>query len=110
MNSSVDLTNLRAIIEDDKALEKMLFEEFLNSSRKNITDLANSMEDSASTTWRESAHALKGNSLNLGAMQLSELCKKAQNEHTAPKTVKEEILQNIRAEYQLVCDFVLTQI
>jgi chemotaxis protein histidine kinase CheA len=52
-----------------------------------------------------SAHSLKGIALNLGAMELGELCKKAQDEPNVSVDVKGELLEKITSEYRLVQQF-----
>ena len=60
-----------------------------------------------SRIWRRQAHALKGMSLNLGATKLGNLCDKGQDSPLAPPAEKNELLKNIRAEYEEVRQFLV---
>lgn len=105
MTSPVDLTNLRSMTDGDKEMEQALFEEFFTSFEAGLDVLKANCADSAAETWRKQAHALKGIALNLGAAQLGELCKKAQESHTTPEQEKTVLLGNIHAEYERVKGF-----
>lgn len=107
MNAPVDLTNLRSMTDGDGEMEKALFEEFFSSFEAGIASLQTNIGDVAAETWRKEAHALKGIALNLGAMELGGLCKKAQEEPHANANAKGRLLENIRAEYERVRQFLL---
>ena len=61
----------------------------------------------ASEVWRKEAHALKGVSLNLGALKLGELCKKAQDECKASADFKNGLIKDIKTEYEMVRQFLV---
>jgi|CXWL01.1.fsa_nt_gi HPt (histidine-containing phosphotransfer) domain-containing protein len=105
MGEPVDLVNLRSMTDGDVDMEKALFEEFFSSFDSSISILQKSFGDVAAEEWRKEAHALKGISLNLGAMKLGEICKKAQDESSASGDVKGNILNDIKTEYELVRQF-----
>ena len=105
MQELVDLTNLRSMTDGDVEMEKLLFEEFFSSFEDGITSLQNNIREDAAEIWRKQAHSLKGIALNLGAMGLGELCKKAQDEPNADVDSKGELLEDIKAEYELVKKF-----
>lgn len=98
----VDLTNLHDMTDGDVELEKELFKEFYRSSEETIGVLEKNCTDGENETWRASAHALKGSVYNLGAAALGELCKKAQESHTASKDEKKKLLDAIKQEYAQV--------
>jgi HPt (histidine-containing phosphotransfer) domain-containing protein len=105
MPAPVDLTNLREMTDGDEETEKMLFEEFFLSAEECILTLKNNCTDGANETWRAGAHALKGTAINLGAFRLSDLCKKAQEDHAAALSEKQTLLREILGEYRSVKTF-----
>ncbi|HEU5048092.1 MAG TPA: Hpt domain-containing protein [Rickettsiales bacterium] len=107
MTGPVDLTNLRTMTDGDAELEKSLFEEFFISFEKELAALGDSMGAQDVPAWHAHSHALKGISLNLGAQKLGELCKIAQDEENAPASFKSELLEKIKAEYDVVKRFLL---
>jgi len=107
MDAPVDLTNLRSMTDGDKDLEKELFKEFYSAFDAGLNLLQVSTGDGAVETWRGQSHALKGVALNLGAEKLGALCKKAQESQTASEKAKVAMLENIRAEYKWVKEFLL---
>ena len=110
MNTTVDLTNLRTMTDGDKEIEKSLFEEFFSSSEAAIASMQSNIGETAAEVWRKEAHALKGVSLNLGAMELGALCKKAQDEFQTDAENKTALLAKIKAEYEQVKEFLQAQI
>lgn len=98
----VDLTNLREMTDGDKELEQELFAEFFNSSASAIETLGQHCADGESKPWYSAAHALKGSAYNLGATQLGDLCKKAQESHAASKMEKQQMCDGIKQEYEKV--------
>lgn len=109
MRDPVDFTNLRTITEGDRDMENALFAQFFQSFDEELSMLERSLEESASVVWRASAHALKGTSVNLGAIALAELCRKAQDEYQAPASEKSSLLDGIKKEYASVRAFLLKQ-
>lgn len=110
MSEPVDLANLRSMTDGDVDMEKILFEEFFSSFDLSISVLQGSFGEDATETWRKEAHALKGISLNLGAMNLGELCKKAQDESNSSADSKGELLKDIKTEYEMVRLFLMNLI
>lgn len=105
MGDHVDLTNLRSMTDGDVEMEKILFEEFCSSFESRLLILRESFKKEAAETWRTNAHALKGISLNLGAMKLGELCKAGQDGAHNNEDEKSELLKKIEAEYAEVKQF-----
>ena len=95
----VDLTNLREMTDGDPEMERELFAEFISSFESELAQLRASQGESASETWRRRAHALKGIAFNLGAMQLGNLCKQAQETPQSDLEAKTELLKKISAEF-----------
>lgn len=106
MADPVDLDNLRSMTDGDAEMEKILFEEFFSCFDSTIVQMQNNYSEDKAEEWRKDAHALKGVSLNLGAIQLGELCKKAQDEYATGSDSKDEMLKNIKAEYEAVRQFI----
>lgn len=106
MSKPVDLENLRSMTDGDADMEKILFEEFFSCFDTAIVNMQDCCSEDKAESWRKDAHALKGISMNLGAMQLGELCKKAQDEYTANLDSKNEMLKNIKTEYEVVREFI----
>lgn len=102
MTTPVDLSNLREMTDGDAELEAELFKEFNSSSESCIQDMQKNCTDGANESFRASAHAMKGTSVNLGADRLGELCKIAQDNHAAPAGEKEKMVSEIKAEFEAV--------
>lgn len=109
MTAPVDFTNLRSITEGDRDMEKALFEQFFLSFEDALNVLEHACEGNMSSAWRSGAHALKGTSVNLGAMALGELCCKAQDEFEAAPSEKSRMLDGIKKEYANVREFLLKE-
>ena len=107
MEAPVDLTNLRSMTDGDKEMEKELFTEFYDCFESGLNVLRASCGDSDAETWRTQAHALKGVALNLGALHLGDLGKKAQDEYLVPEAAKVEMLKKMQTEYERVKIFLL---
>jgi hypothetical protein len=104
----VDLTDLYEITDGDIELKKELFDEFILSSNHLINALElDCLENSNHQRWGETAHALKGIAVNLGALQLGDLAKQAQDNRDKNIALKKVILLKIQAEHQKVLDFLI---
>ena len=101
MTIPVDLTGLREMTDGDVELEKILFQEFMESAEKCLANMA----DADSQNWQASAHAFKGISLTLGANKLGELCKLAQENSAAAAPQKQALFDAISHEYKQVKDY-----
>ena len=107
MVDPVDLANLRSMTDGDVEMEHALFGEFFKAFDHGIAALQSSLAADAEE-WRKTAHALKGISLNLGAMALGSYCTQAQNESTASASAKTALLEQMRSEYGRVHAFLRT--
>lgn len=109
-NDVVDLANLRDMIGNDKELEKELFEEYQSSSIVLLDQLKSFyQQESDNESWKKSAHAFKGIAHNLGAINLGELCKKAQDGMALPANEKKILLEKIEAENKKVIEYLNSQ-
>lgn len=99
MSDVVDLRNLREMLGDNRDIEKQFFEKFYLAAQKCMTGMDAACTANDHEMWRSNAHALKGVSLNLGAMQLGTLCAAAQAacEQAAPE--KQKLLAEIKEAY-----------
>ena len=107
MSDPVDLVNLRSMTDGDAEMEKILFEEFFACFDVAIAEMQGNTGEDKSDAWNKEAHALKGISLNLGAMQLGALCIKAQDECKASADFKADLIKDIKTEYELVRQFLV---
>lgn len=105
MENPVDLTNLHDLTDGDVALERDLFNEFFRSSQDCIQVMESNFADGNNEEWRRGAHAFKGISYNLGAEHLGNLCKVAQESSDLDRSDKLVILNNIKAEFTTVQDY-----
>jgi len=101
----VDLTNVREIIKDDKAMAEKLFGIFITDSMKYITMLENNCTPDASEIWKDNAHALKGVALSLGANKLAKASNETKANHNASPEEKTNMLNEIKSEFQKVKEF-----
>lgn len=99
----LDLSNLREALDGDKELEQELFEEFQQSSRELLVELEG-LCDGGNEEWRKAAHALKGISVNLGAFQLGEIAKDAQDKFESGSDEKQGLCQALSTELGTVLD------
>jgi len=99
MIAPVDLQNLREITGGDASMEKELFHSFLETSAECLAGLQVALRNAENNLWRQKAHALKGVSLNLGAVQLGELCREAQDKFEASASEKQQLLVAIQGEF-----------
>src|SRR5437870_1695181 len=110
MSAAVNLDNLRDMTGGDAEIERELFEVFFDSSEECLAALQSNCEDAGQDSWRKQAHAWKGISLNLGAEQLSKLCKIAQENFTAPAEEKLRMIAELQKEYEQVKEFLHSQL
>ena len=80
-----------------------MLELFLKSSRVSILALRASWQKDDPRSWRLTAHAMKGISLNIGAFPLSQLCDEAENNNALPAHEKEPLLIAVENELAVVC-------
>jgi hypothetical protein len=105
MTDPVDLTNLRAMIDNDRALEQELIIEFFRAADASLATLAGSTDAQACQPWYHAAHALKGISLNLGALAFGEAAMRAQEKSDASREEKRLLLSDLNAKYEVLKRF-----
>ena len=83
LNMQVSISRIEEIVGDDKDMKKMLLDMFIKSCVKSISALQKSLElvdnTLAKKEWHDVNHDLKGASLNLGFVDLAELCASVEN-------------------------------
>jgi HPt (histidine-containing phosphotransfer) domain-containing protein len=94
----VNFDNIRSITDGDTAIEAVLLASFLEAAQEYSRKLHEAFDGRDDERWRQHAHALKGASLNLGALPLAHLCGKAQVGWQDSVAAKEDLLQLIEAE------------
>lgn len=105
-NPCVDLSNLREMTDGDTELEAELFQEFITSSQELLEELKSQYTTHGDNeTWQKTAHALKGISINLGAMPLGDLAKDAQENYDHSYDYKHSLFQKIEAAHKDVLNF-----
>jgi HPt (histidine-containing phosphotransfer) domain-containing protein len=100
MDKSLDLNNFHEMTDGDSELEQALFAEFITSCNSGIETLRQCLAARDSEKWARTVHALKGISLNLGAIRLGELLKTAQTTGGSEKS-----LGAIISEFDLVRNY-----
>ncbi len=98
----VDMEQLRLFTDGDPAEEKALADLFLEQAQEMIDILEKSIGAEKQDMWKSAAHRFKGSSGNLGAMQLHNLCKRAEMHADAAEAEKQEMLVAIKTETKRV--------
>ena len=104
-NSIIDLEFLRSITGEDRQFEKELFVLFIDSGQSNIDKMEKSLVDSDENAWYMASHAFKGASASIGAFPLSKALEYAQNHPKDNFKDKTNILNNVKAEFKKISDF-----
>lgn len=102
MGEVLNLSNLREMTGGDPFLEKELFTVFISSSEECLQSLQQHTGPNDIEHWKRHAHAWKGISLNLGAENLAQLCKSAQDNYMAEQEIKQRITETLQQEYSKV--------
>lgn len=102
----VDLTGMKEFTDGDKELERELFGEFIVSSQELVETLSqNIAHNGENEQWRQTMHALKGISLNLGAGPLADLCRTGQEHYEDGPEQKSALIEKVKAEHRQVVAF-----
>ncbi len=102
----IDLNHLNEFTDGNKEDEIMFYETFLTEADKSMLILNDTCKNADSEGWKKAAHKIKGSAANLGAFDLSALCKEAEHGFEKSTAEKTEMLQKITAELQHVRDFI----
>lgn len=105
--SPIDLEHLRTFTEGDREEEAMFFDLFLSQADESLAILeAHQSDESDRDPWVKASHKMKGSSANIGAKQLSEICKRAENAGQADAQQKQVLLDEIKAELEDIKAFI----
>jgi HPt (histidine-containing phosphotransfer) domain-containing protein len=102
--ASVNFEILHTITGNDSVVEAELLDVFLVSMEESIAGLRDAYHKGENSAWKGYAHAMKGVAMNLGAEQLGEMCRHAQEFFMAPHDEKTSMLQSVEGELMRVCD------
>jgi HPt (histidine-containing phosphotransfer) domain-containing protein len=103
-----NLSILREYADNDIKVEKELLSIFYTKSKQDIEILMKNLKGGKKPEWSEAAHSLKGSAGYVGADQLHYLCAKAQDMLQATGRERRELFEEIKVEYQRVCDYLKT--
>lgn len=110
-NDPINITDLRAMLEDDRETEALLltmFQESVEATLAELTalDLAHPQTEDAAR-WKALMHKIKGAALNIGAPSLSALTLQGENNSDALSAAeKAALLQDITASYSEIRNFI----
>ena len=98
MNHELDMNELNELTDGDEAILKELLDSFFECADDCIAGLSENLHDSPA--WKEHAHALKGISLNFGAVKLADVSRIAENKPDLTLQERQELLKNIKECYK----------
>jgi HPt (histidine-containing phosphotransfer) domain-containing protein len=94
------LENLRETVGGDVEFMVELMNTFLEDAPRMLTDMDQALQSGDATVLRRSAHSLKSNSAEFGAMDLSELCRELEAlSKDGSIAGAEELVGRIKAEF-----------
>ncbi|MFZ9470577.1 MAG: Hpt domain-containing protein [Rickettsiales bacterium] len=105
-NIIIDLDFLNKVIGDDQEFAKELFEIFIDNCLYNISKLQKALNDNDKNSWYMASHAMKGSSASIGAFNFSKLCDLSQKISDQDNTEKFKTLENIKADFAKIQDFI----
>ena len=100
------LEDLRDVMEDEYAT---LIETYVNDSIARLQSIKGAVESGVADKIRETAHTLKGSSSNIGAVHLSELCKKLEDMGRNDQTEGAEVLYDAIVAERLLVEKLLNE-
>jgi HPt (histidine-containing phosphotransfer) domain-containing protein len=102
----IDIEFLRSVIDNDIEFEKELLAIFSENASRNLAKMEESAKNGDNNSWYMASHAFKGASASIGAFDLSKLLEHAQKHPEYSKREKEEIVEQVRKEVNLVFEFI----
>lgn len=93
--SFVDMEHFEMFTDGDPDEEKELLDMFFEQTDLSIHDLKESCANENDIMWKKAAHKMKGATANLGAYNLSAVCKKAEESFDQNRIEKEKMLADI---------------
>ena len=102
----VDMTYMYAFTEGDLDEEMMLVDLFFKAGQESMDILKAHAEGSNDNViWARAAHKLKGSSAQIGALKLSALCHRAEEDSALSWNVKKPLFIEIEAEFKNIREF-----
>lgn len=92
----VDMEHLEAFTDGDHEEEKELYNMFIEHADNSVTILETKCGSDENEAWRKEAHKIKGSAANLGANDLSEICKTAEEKFEETEKNKRILLAKIQ--------------
>lgn len=99
----LDLSNIRSLSDNDRAIEQEFAQVFYDQAIQHITALRTHCVDGTSDPWKEAAHSLKGGAATIGALQLHAIASKAQYMHDANSHTRQSVLQELEQTFFETC-------
>ncbi len=103
--SPVELNQLHIFTNGDMDEEKELLALFLAHGATNIQEMESYILENDHEAWKRSAHRMKGSAVNLGAVVLSDYCKKAEEDSTCSEQRKRVMLAHIKEAFDDIREF-----
>ena len=105
----VDMARLRMFTDGNREEERELAALFSRQAQEIVGILTNATGAGKADVWRKAAHRLKGASGNLGASQLSALCREAEHHPGSAEEEKVAMVAAIRMELDRVEIYLVAQ-
>jgi signal transduction histidine kinase/DNA-binding response OmpR family regulator len=102
LNNTVlfDHAYFTALTEGDSSLQSMLLTIFIAQLKEDVSEMEHYLQADNIDEWRKKAHKLCGSAANIGAYQIANTCKKAENLTDEEKGLMPHIHQQIIQEQQ----------
>jgi len=102
----INISHIELFTEGNIDEEIELFNIFLEQAETSLQELDNAFINKDELNWKKVAHRMKGSSMNLGADNLSNLCKIAEFGFEENPDAKLEMLEEIKESFNEVKDFI----
>lgn len=98
----VELAALRDITDGNPELEQQLFELFLGTCERCLSEATKLIESDPKGLWHDVLHELKGAAANVGAMGMAGLCRNGENLRAEQVSERMFFCKQLRQEYKRV--------
>lgn len=110
-NDPINITDLRAMLEDDRETEALLLTMFQESVAATLAELKaldpEQPQREGAARWKALMHKLKGAALNIGATRLADLALHGEHNGDALSAAeKATLLQDISTSYDDISSFI----
>lgn len=106
---TINLALLEEYAGGDLVIEKDMIAKFYNKSKEHLQKMGYSLTMTGYADWNEAAHALKGSAAYLGADNLVNLCRQAQNIKNATASERKTLLAAMVREHENICHYLRTK-